>query len=142
METKKLETGAAPRKLGDYLTRARDKAPAHADHGAGGAQSVRKDSYRDHEIEIVTTYKILVDGKKIRAPLGVDASGQVHCHSLPNYQTSSAVDMVRALIDGFPEEFERKPAPSRRRPPSSRKSRPAPAHKSKPAAKKRSKHEH
>ncbi|KAF0164590.1 MAG: hypothetical protein FD160_4092, partial [Caulobacteraceae bacterium] len=52
METKKLETGAAPRKLSDYLARARDKAPAHAGHGAGGAQSVRKDSYRDHEIEI------------------------------------------------------------------------------------------
>ena len=142
METKKLETGAAPRKLGDYLTRARDKAPTHAGHGAGGAQSARKDSYRDHEIEIVTTYKILVDGKKIRAPLGVDASGQVHCHSLPNYQTASAVDMVRALIDGFPEEFERKPAPSKSRPPASHKRRPAPARKSKPAAKKGSKHEH
>ncbi|ULO24043.1 hypothetical protein [Methylocystis sp. SB2] len=142
MESKKLATGAAPRKLSDYLTRARDKAPAHVAHSAGGAQSVRKDSYRDHEIEIVTTYAILVDGKKIRAPLGVDASGQVHCHSLPNYQTASAVDMVRALIDGFPEEFERKPAPSKSRPPASHKRRPAPARKSKPAAKKTSKHEH
>ncbi|PPD02348.1 MAG: hypothetical protein CTY36_09400 [Methylocystis sp.] len=142
MESKKLATGAAPRKLSDYLTRARDKAPAHAGHSAGGAQSVRKDSYRDHEIEIVTTYTILVDGKKIRAPLGVDASGQVHCHSLPNYQTASAVDMVRALIDGFPEEFEQKPAPSKSRPPASHKRRPAPARKSKPAAKKTSKHEH
>jgi len=142
MESKKLEIGAAPRKLGDYLTRARDKAPAHAGHGAVGAQSVRKDSYRGHEIEIVTTYKILVDGRKIRAPLGVDASGQVHCHSLPNYQTASAVDMVRALIDGFPEEFERKLAPSKSRPPARHKRRPAPARKSKPAAKKGSRHEH
>ncbi|MBI5313230.1 MAG: hypothetical protein HZB28_08955 [Methylocystis sp.] len=142
METKKLATGAAPRKLSDYLTRARDKAPAHARHGMGGAQSVREDNYRGHEIEIVTTYKILVDGKKIRAPLGVDASGQVHCHSLPNYQTASAVDMVRALIDGFPEEFERKPAGAKRQPPASHKRRPAPARKSRPAAKKGSKHEH
>ncbi|MGB5083857.1 MAG: hypothetical protein WBO09_04470 [Methylocystis silviterrae] len=142
METKKLATGAAPRKLSDYLARARDKAPAHAGHGPGGAQSVRKDSYRGHEIEIVTTYKILVDGRKIRAPLGVDASGQVHCHSLPNYQTASAVDMVRALIDGFPEEFERKPARTKSRPPASRKRRPAPSRKSRPAAKKGSKHEH
>ena len=142
METKKLATGAAPRKLSDYLTRARDKAPAHAGHGAGGAQSVREDNYRGHEIEIVTTYKILVDGKKIRAPLGVDASGQVHCHSLPNYQTASAVDMVRALIDGFPEEFERKPARAKSQPPASHKRRPAPARKSRPAAKKGAKHEH
>ena len=142
METKKLATGAAPRKLSDYLTRARDKAPAHAGHGMGGAQSVREDNYRGHEIEIVTTYKILVDGKKIRAPLGVDASGQVHCHSLPNYQTASAVDMVRALINGFPEEFERKPARAKRQPPASQKRRPAPARKSRPAPKKGAKHEH
>ncbi len=142
METKKLATGAAPRKLGDYLTRARDKAPAHAGHGTGGAQSVREDNYRGHEIKIVTTYKILVDGKNIRAPLGVDATGQVHCHSLPNYQTASAVNMVRALIDGFPEEFERKPAPSKSRPPASQKRRRAPARKSRPAVKKGSKHEH
>ncbi|CCJ05727.1 hypothetical protein [Methylocystis sp. SC2] len=142
METRKLTTGAAPRKLGDYLTRARDNAPAHAGHGAGGAQSVREDAYRGHQIEIVTTYKILVDGKQIRAPLGVDAAGQVHCHSLPNYQTASAVDMVRALIDGFPEEFERKPAPTKRQPPASRARRPAPARKSRPAAKKGAKHEH
>jgi hypothetical protein len=134
METKKLETGAAPRKLGEYLSRTREKTPKHAVHGVGGAQSVREDNYRGHEIEIVTTYKILVDGKNIRAPLGVDASGHVHCHSLPNYQTASAVDMVRALIDGFPEEFEAKPA--------RRKSRPAPRRKSRPAAKKGSKHEH
>lgn len=132
METKKLKTGAAPRKLGAYLTQTRDKTPAHTGHGADGAQSVRADKYLGHRIEIVTTYKILVDGRKIRAPLGVDASGQVHCHSLPNYQTASAIEMVRALIDGFPEAFERKPAPS--------KSGPTP--KSRPAPKKGSKHRH
>lgn len=134
METKKLETGAAPRKLGAYLTRTHESAPPHAGHGAGGAQSVRTDDYRGHQIEIVTTYKILVDGKKIRAPLGVDAAGQVHCHSLPNYQTASAVEMVRALIDGFPEEFEHKPA--------RRKSRASPGKKSRSGTKKGSKHKH
>jgi hypothetical protein len=61
---------------------------------------------------------------------------------LPNYQTASAVDMVRALIDGFPEEFERKPARAKRQPTASRKRRPAPARKSRPAGKKGSKHEH
>lgn len=134
METKKLETSAAPHKLGEYLMRTREKTPMHTLHGAGGAQSVREDNYKGHQIEIVTTYKIMVDGKKIRAPLGVDAAGQVHCHSLPNYQTATAVDMVRALVDAFPEEFERKPAP--------RKSRSAPARKSRAAAKKGSKHKH
>jgi len=133
MESRKLETSAAPQKLGEYLSRTREKTPKHAVHGVGGAQSVREDNYRGHEIEIVTTYKVLVDGKTIRAPLGVDASGQVRCHSLPNYQTASAVDMVRALIDGFPEEFEPKPA--------RRKSRAAPR-KRRSTAKKGSKHEH
>ncbi|MEF3366079.1 hypothetical protein V3H18_05965 [Methylocystis sp. 9N] len=114
MHLKKLNAAATPNKLGDYLTKAASKSPMHAAHGAGGAVSVRKDDYNGHAIEIRTTYQILVDGKKIRAPLSVDAAGQVHCHSLPNYQTASAVDLVKALIDGFPDEFERKPAPRKR----------------------------
>ena len=36
--------------------------------------------------------------------------GQLHCHSLPNYQSPSAVDMVKRLIDNFPDDFK----PSRR----------------------------
>lgn len=114
MQPKKLTTGAAPSKIGDYLVKTSDRSSAHDVHGGGGAESVRKDSYNGHAIEIRTSYKIFVDGKKIRAPLAVDASGQVHCHSLPNYQSASAVDMVKALIDGFPDEFKRKPA--RRKP--------------------------
>ncbi|MGD9543133.1 MAG: hypothetical protein AB7F41_10220 [Methylocystis sp.] len=142
METRKLESGATPRKLGDYLTRTRDKASTHAGHGARGAQSVRTDEYNGHAIEIVTTYKILVDGRKIRAPLGVDAAGKVHCHALPNYQTASAVDMVRALIDGFPEEFERKPAKRKARTPAARKKPPAAKKGAKTGSKKGSKHKH
>ena len=125
MQPKKLTTAAAPTKLGDYLARTSERSSAHGAHG-GGAESVRKDSYNGHAIEIRTTYEVFVDGKKIRAPLAVDASGQVHCHSLPNYQSASAVDMVKALIEGFPDEFERKPA----------------RRKSASAAKKVSKHKH
>ncbi len=125
MQPKKLTTAAAPAKLGDYLARTSERSSAHEAHG-GGAELVRKDSYNGHAIEIRTTYEVFVDGKKIRAPLAVDASGQVHCHSLPNYQSASAVDMVKALIEGFPDEFERKPA----------------RRKSASAAKKVSKHKH
>jgi hypothetical protein len=118
MDLKKLTQSATPKKLGAHL--ARKPMPNH--HGKGhdrSTKSVREEEHDGHHIVIRTTYTIEVDGKRIPAPLGVDNSGQVHCHSLPNYQTASAIDMVKALINNFPDDFaksqqrpERKRAPA------------------------------
>jgi hypothetical protein len=104
---KKLSDLAAPKKLGAYLSRKKMAMTQRAQHGGrkAGAESIRQLVHDGHKIVIHTTYRFEVDGKLIKLPLGVDDSGQVHCHSLPNYQTTSAVDMVKALIDNFPDDF-------------------------------------
>lgn len=110
MDPAKLARAARPAALGGYLKK---NAPA-AGHGmpghAGHAASVRTAEHNGHLITLTTTYRVEVDGKVLRIPLMVDDSGNVHCHSLPNYQFDSALDMIRAVIDAFPEDFPPAPA--------------------------------
>lgn len=106
MELKKLSTFASPRKLGSYLAKQSEKShgESHGDHGG----SVRSFTHAGHKVSITTIYEIVIDGKPFAGTLGVGENGQVHCHSLPNYQTASAVDMVKYLIDIFPDDFTKK----------------------------------
>lgn len=84
----------------------------HSKVHAGPVTTSRVDSYKNHRIEIRTTYEIKVDGKRVGGHIGVSNSGHVHYHALPNYSWASAVDLVRQIIDSFPEEF---PKPKRSR---------------------------
>ena len=82
-------------------------------HGAGG--SVREDHHKGHHIVIKTTYEVTVDGKKFAAPLDVSNLGMVQYHGIPNMGFTSAIDLIRCVIDQFPEEFGkkgRKPKPA------------------------------
>jgi hypothetical protein len=72
----------------------------------GPATSVRETDYKGHHIEVRTTYEIKVDGRPIAGHLVVTDEGQVQCHALPNYTFQSALDVVRSLIDVFPDDFE------------------------------------
>ena len=87
---------------------------------------LRTETYRGHDVRIETTYKITVDGKAINDHLDVTNSGHVHYHPLPQRSASSAIDMVRAIIDSFPDDF-----------PSSKKSRPTAGKGKKASAKKK-----
>lgn len=71
----------------------------------GGHASVRSAVHKGHRIEVVTTYQILVDGQELDAHMGVDNDGTVHYHGLPNYSEASAVDLVRRVIDAFPDDY-------------------------------------
>jgi hypothetical protein len=62
-------------------------------------------THKNHTIEIHTTYRVIVDGKRINLSLMVDDNGEVHCHALPNYQLSSALDLVKVMVDLFPDSF-------------------------------------
>ena len=70
-------------------------------------ETVRNDDYRGHHIVIHTTYRIEVDDRPVTGHLGVTNDGRVHYHAVPNLSFPSAVDLVRRLIDTFPDEFER-----------------------------------
>lgn len=69
------------------------------------AESIRETTYNGHRIVVRTSYKIEVDGKPVLGHLGVTDDGQVHYHPIPNIALPSALDMVKRIIDVFPDEF-------------------------------------
>lgn len=68
-------------------------------------RSIREDDFRGHHIVIATTNEITVDGRPLSVHIGLSNDGSAHSHGLPAYQFASVVDMVRALIDYFPDDF-------------------------------------
>ncbi len=97
---------SSPEALAEHVAR---NAPAvrqtQHDHG-GATESVREATYRGHHILIRTSYHIEVDGVPVEGHLGVTNDGQVHYHAVPNLGFASAVDLVKQLIDTFPEDFQ------------------------------------
>jgi hypothetical protein len=82
--------------------------PAGHEHHAQGIETVREDTYRGHRIVIRTTYEIEVDGRSVTGHIALTNDGRVHYHPMPNISFGSAVDMVKQLINAFPDDF---PAP-------------------------------
>lgn len=106
MDTKKLVSASKPTKLGAYVSRLLAGSRNRHDHGHGGhAESIRETEHHGRKIVIRTTYEVFVDGKVVPVPLGVDDQGQLHCHALPNYQFTSALDAIKTLVDRFPDDF-------------------------------------
>jgi hypothetical protein len=93
-------------------------AHAHGGHDHGGGpsrrsmESVRTASHCGHEIVIKTSYDITVNGQSLAAHLSVNDDGSLHTHALPEYAFSSAVDVVKKIIDAFPDEFPCDDGPS------------------------------
>jgi hypothetical protein len=67
--------------------------------------SVRTAEHNGHTIEIRTTYDVRIDGEPLEAHIGVGNDGNVHYHGLPNYTEASAVDLMRRVIDAFPDDY-------------------------------------
>jgi hypothetical protein len=95
--------------LGDATRQAsvlasRRAASSSADHPHEHA-SVRTAEHNGHTIEIRTTYDVRIDGEPLEAHIGVGNDGNVHYHGLPNYTEASAVDLMRRVIDAFPDDY-------------------------------------
>lgn len=73
--------------------------PRHAQHGSGPVKSIRTDEHHGKKIEIHTTYKFYIDGKLIKIHASVLNNGKVHCHNLPQYAFSSAIRMMKSIIN-------------------------------------------
>ena len=85
----------------------RDRYPEYAtDHGMDHElTSVRLAEHNGHQIKITTRYQIEIDGRSVHLHAMVDNDGQLFCHTTPYVQYQSAVDLVKALMDRFPESF-------------------------------------
>lgn len=103
-----LRTAATTRALTDYLRQASPRPQQLHQHG-GGMESIRRTTYRGHDIVVRTTYAIEVDGSPLGGHLEVTNAGVVHHHAVPNYVFPSALDLVRQLIDAFPDDFHAGP---------------------------------
>lgn len=87
-----------------------EHGPAAGGHDQGGGhshsmESVRTATHCGREIVIKTCYEITVDGKALSSHLSVDDQGNLHTHALPEYSFSSAVDVVKKIVEAFPDEF-------------------------------------
>lgn len=103
MDKSELLQAARPESLVEAVSRYRP--PAHQHHGGGPMETVREATYRGHRIVVRTSYELQVDGRPVTGHLGVTNDGQVHYHPVPNLSFSSALDLVRNLIDVFPDDF-------------------------------------
>ena len=65
----------------------------------------REDEYKGHHIVVRTHYEVEVDGKPLTGHLGVSDSGLVHYHPIPNVSYESALEMIRKIIDVYPDDF-------------------------------------
>ena len=74
------------------------------------SETVREAEYNGHRIVVRTTYQIAVDDKPIEGHLAVTNDGHVHYHPIPNLSFASAIDLVKQLIDVFPDDFGNAPA--------------------------------
>ena len=68
--------------------------------------SERLAEHGGHRILITTTYAIVVDEHPVHLHLRVGNDGQLQCHSTPYTSYVSAMELVKKLIDRFPEAFE------------------------------------
>jgi hypothetical protein len=105
MKREELARQAEPASLIESLNRRKEEFQAAAHEHPAEMQTVREETYRGHKIVVRTTYRIEVDGRPVSGHLGVTNDGQVHYHPLPNYSFASAVDLVKQLIEVFPEDF-------------------------------------
>ena len=107
MRRDELAQAAGPEAIVARVTGHGAGLPQDQGHGhAMPMESTREADYYGHHIVIRTTYHIEVDGTPIEGHLGVTDDGQVHYHAVPNLSFASAVDLVKQLIDTFPEDFE------------------------------------
>lgn len=103
MKRSEFARASTPESLVEHVGR---NAPVLGHPHGGTMESIREATYRGHHIVIRTSYHIEVDGAPLEGHLGVANDGQVHYHAIPNLRFVSTVDLVKQLIEAFPEDFQ------------------------------------
>ena len=66
---------------------------------------MRELTHNGHNVKIITTYRVEVDGKPADMHLSVDEDGQVFTHATPFVTYASAVDLMKEVMDAYPDAF-------------------------------------
>lgn len=91
--------------INSYVKKQASRVEETQGHQHPTSETIREADYEGHHIVIRTTYQIEVDGKPVTGHMGVTDDGKVHYHPVPNISFASALDMVKQLIDIFPDDF-------------------------------------
>ena len=89
-----------------YLDHVAERGSVSDHDHEGPAETVREADHNGHHIVIRTSYSIEVDGRAVTGHLAVGNDGRVTYHAVPNLSFESAVDLVKRLIDAFPDDFD------------------------------------
>ena len=91
--------------IDSYVKKHASQVGKTQEHQHSMSETTREADYKGHHIVIRTTYQIEVDDKPVTGHMGVTDDGRVHYHPVPNISFPSALDMVKQLIDVFPDDF-------------------------------------
>lgn len=108
MPTGRVIARPTAKSIASYVKRNAKHVKKTQKHRHESSESVRKADYKGHRIIVRTRYEIEVDGRLVMGHMGVSNDGQVHYHPVPNLSFASAVDLVKQLIDIFPDDFRKK----------------------------------
>jgi len=108
MPTPRAIASPTPQSIATYVTKNAAHVKRAQKHRHGTMESVREADYAGHHIVVRTRYQVEVDGHMLMGHMGVTNDGQVHYHPVPNLAFASAVDLVKRLIDIFPDDFAKK----------------------------------
>ena len=98
---------ATSKSIASYVKKNAEHVRKAQKHRHQKIESVRQADYKDHHIVVRTRYEIEVDGRVLMGHVGVTNDGQVHYHPVPNLSFASAVDLVKQLIEIFPNDFSK-----------------------------------
>jgi alpha-tubulin suppressor-like RCC1 family protein len=108
MATERVNVASNPRSIASYVKKNAEHVKKAQKPMHGKMESVRQAEYKGHHIVVRTRYQIEVDGQMLMGHMGVTNDGQVHYHPVPNLSFASAIDLVKQLIDIFPDDFGKK----------------------------------
>jgi hypothetical protein len=84
----------------------KNQFPTYIDpHTGHEMTSVREFTHAGHLVKITTSYRVEVDGQPIRPHLSVDEDGRVYTHATPFVTYASATDLMKTVIDAYPDSF-------------------------------------
>ena len=105
MPAKNPMTRPTAKSIASYVKKHAPKVGEIQGHHHAASETIREADYEGHHIVVRTTYRIEVDGTPVTGHMGVTDDGNVHYHPIPNMSFASALDMVKQLIDVFPDDF-------------------------------------
>ena len=108
MPTRKVMVAPTATSIASYVKKHAVYVKKLQKHKHQKIENIRKAEHKGHHIIVRTHYEIEVDGHMVMGHMGVTNDGHVHYHPLPNLSFASAIDLVKQLIDTFPDDFAKK----------------------------------